>query len=70
MSDKIQGLPVDEGEVSPQEAHVVNTFFRENRTKLQSIYMELKETFVAGILFAILSLPPVDGMIQTFVPMD
>ena len=68
MSDNIANLPVDEGQVSPQEAHLVNTFFKENHSKLKSIYTELKETLVAGILFAILSLPPIDGLIQTFVP--
>jgi hypothetical protein len=68
MSDNIANLPVDEGQVSPQEVHLVNTFFKENQSKLQSIYSELKETIVAGVLFAIISLPPINGLIQTFVP--
>ena len=64
MADKISQLPVDNGNVSHNEAHLVETFFKENTSKLTGIFSELKDSAVAGILFAILSLPVIDNLVQ------
>jgi len=68
MADEINRLPVDESVVTHNEASIIETLFKDNKKTVKSVFQEMKESVVAGILFIILNLPPVDRLISLIIP--
>ena len=66
--DLISGLPTDESEVIENELQILNMIFKENPSSFKVIFREIYELFIIAILFIIFSLPYVDNIFQTILP--
>jgi hypothetical protein len=68
LSDDINVLPFDQSNPTDTEMQIANSLFKENYTNVEKIVFGLKDVFVVGILFFIVSLPQLDEMIKGFYP--
>ncbi len=68
MSDPIEILPTDKNPITNEESQIVDRFFQDNDTGIKKILREMKGSIVAGLLFLVFNLPPVDGLIKTLLP--
>ena len=69
MADLLNSLPVDETPLNHDEIHILQTLFKdENVRDLSTIFIELKDAVIGGVLFAILSSSKVDDMMRRFMP--
>ena len=69
MADLLHSLPVDETPLNHDEINILQTLFKdENTHDLSTIFIELKDAVIGGILFAILSSNKFDNIIYRFVP--
>jgi hypothetical protein len=67
--DLITELPVDKEEPTPEQLKIVNTLFKkENKTSLNSVFINAKDAICAGILFIIFSIPQVDTLLGSILP--
>jgi hypothetical protein len=68
-SDPINALPVDTNPPSPNDIHLVNTFFSpENKFSVDAIVKESKDSIIILILYIILSLNKIDEILSTIIP--
>ena len=64
MADLLRSLPVDETPLNHDEIHILQTLFKdENSRDLSTIFIELKDAVIGGVLFAILSSNKIDTII-------
>ena len=68
-SDQINMLPTDKIAVENEDLQIVDKVFEKNSSKMGRIASEFKDSLIAGVLFALLSFPQVDSLIQRFVPL-
>lgn len=68
MGDFIEQLPVDDSVPSHGEIQVADMLFKQNKGTISKIVSNLKEVFVAGAIFVILSLPFIDSLCTRFIP--
>ena len=71
MADKIEHLPVDENAPTAKEVHLIEYLFekkKDGNTFLGGILGGFKEAILGAVLFIILSLPFLDGIIQSCIP--
>jgi hypothetical protein len=68
FSDEINGLPFDQNAPTDTELQIVNSLFKENYTNFEKLFYGLKDVFLVGVLFFVLSLPQVDTLIKTYYP--
>jgi len=69
MADLISSLPVDETPLNHNEIHILQTLFKEdNRNDISRIFIELKDSVIGGILFALLSIPQIDELLSRIAP--
>ena len=66
--DSIANLPVDDNEPKHEEIQIVNTLFKEHKSTLNKLVIEVKDLLIIGILFILLSLPQTDSIIQKVIP--
>lgn len=66
--DPINQLPTDKNQPSVSEAKIINSLFEKNYTTLELVFEELKDSAIFAILFIIISLPQIDNMIYSVVP--
>ena len=66
--DSIQDLPIDDSKPSHEEVHIVDNMFEEQKGKFFYIFTELKESIIVAALFILFSLPPIDKLFQTIIP--
>lgn len=67
--DPITHLPVDKSIPTPNEIHLVNSLFNEpNKSTMNMIIHEGKDSILIGILFIIFSLQQIDEMIKKIIP--
>lgn len=67
--DAITGLPIDKNPPTTNEIHLVNSLFSEpNKTTLQCLMGDMKDTILIAILFVLFSLPQVDELIHRLIP--
>jgi hypothetical protein len=67
--DSINGLPMNKNPTNAKELNIVNSLFNEpNKTTLQCMMVDIKDTLLIAILFILFSLPQIDGIIQRLVP--
>ena len=69
MADLLRSLPVDETPLNHDEIHILQTLFKdENSRDLSTIFIELKDAVIGGVLFAILSSNKIDTNIHRYAP--
>ena len=69
MADLLRSLPVDETPLNHDEIHILQTLFKdENSRDLSTIFIELKDAVIGGVLFATLSSNKIDTIIHRFAP--
>jgi len=68
FSDEINQLPFDQNTPTDTEIQIVNSLFKENYTAFEKLFYGLKDVFVVGILFFILSMPQIDNIVKTYYP--
>ena len=69
MADLLHSLPVDETPLNHDEINILQTLFKdENTHDLSTIFIELKDAVIGGLLFAILSSNLFDNIIYRFIP--
>ena len=66
--DFLLNLPVDETPPSPNEAHIVNSLFKEQSNTIQTILLDSKESIIVGILIIGFSMPQIDDVLHKFIP--
>jgi len=66
--DPITQLPTDKTQPSVGEAQIINSLFEKNYTTMEIIFEELKDSVVFAILFIIISLPQIDQLIHSALP--
>ena len=67
--DLIGGLPTDEeSEIEENELQILNMIFKENPSSFKAIIKEFYELLIIGILFIIFSLPYIDDIVQSILP--
>jgi len=66
--DPIAQLPVDQTPPSNTEVQIIDALFRQNRGTMNTLATELKDSLLVAFLFILISLPPIVGLIQRFVP--
>jgi hypothetical protein len=66
--DLISGLPTDESEVVENELQILNMIFKENPSSFKAIFKEFYELLIIGILFILFSLPYIDNIVQSVLP--
>ena len=66
--DSISNLPVDQNPPSPNETQIIDTLFKKHKSTMEVIMDEGKDSFLAGILVILFSLPQIDNFIQKFIP--
>lgn len=67
--DLIIELPTDEESVIVEnELQILNMVFKENPSSFRVIIKELYESFIVGILFIIFSLPYIDNILNSIIP--
>lgn len=67
MSDLIKTLPVDDNPVTVNEMKIVDNLFQAQKKNLKSIFFNLKDIILAGIIFVLISLPFVDNILGGFL---
>ena len=55
-SDILEQLPVDKINPTPDELHIMDTLFKQHKTEVNVIFMELKDCLIIAILFILFSL--------------
>ena len=65
--DDINTLPVDKDMPNSSEIHILNTLFKKEQNALKKIFTELKDIFLLGCLYILVSLFTVDEIIKKFV---
>lgn len=66
-ADHIDQLPTDNSVPNRTEIRLLNTFFKEKANTINKVFTELKGAVLAGLLFAILSLPLTDRLVKSVV---
>jgi hypothetical protein len=69
LADPVQVLPVTESPLSPNESVILDTLFPTKYNVLQQVFLGTKDVIAVAILFALISLPGVDNLVERFVPM-
>jgi hypothetical protein len=70
IADSIAQLPVDELPLSPSEIEIVETLFKQEKSKYVKLLNELKETLLVSILvvlFCLVNLTPLLSKISPFI---
>ncbi len=67
--DSLDNLPIDQSEPTRQEIEIVDTLFKKHRSTMSIVVDEMKNSFLVGALFLVLSLPQVDALIQRMIPL-
>ena len=63
----IDQLPTDQSIPSHDEINIIKTIFND-KNNMNKLFSGLKKIIIAGLLFAILSLPPIDPLIHKIMP--
>jgi len=66
--DAIANLPTDKSQPTEAELQLLNSLFKEKKTAIQSIMNETYEPFIVGILFVVFSIPQVDNLVTSNIP--
>lgn len=66
--DHLTSLPVDKSTPSHEEEVLMDNLFKAPPTLMEKVSGESKQLLVLGVVFAALSVPPVDALIQSVVP--
>jgi len=66
--DPLSSLPVDKNDPSLEETYVMNTLFKEQKTKLDIILENSKDLIALSAIFIFISIPQVDETIKKFFP--
>ena len=66
--DYLLNLPVDETPPSPNEAHIVNSLFKEQTSTIQTILLDSKDAILVGVLIVGFSMPQIDDILHKFLP--
>lgn len=67
--DSINELPMNKDSTNAKELHIINSLFDEpNKTILQSMMVDIKDTVLIAILFILFSLPQIDDIILNLIP--
>lgn len=64
MNDLLTQLPTDENPITYNEKKILETVFGKSTT---SVSFEVKDYIISAILFAVLSLQPVDSLIKSVI---
>ena len=67
-ADSIDTLPTDQTVPSHNEIQIMDTLFQQQQSTMERIFTHSKDILLAGILFAILSLQPIDELVQKLIP--
>ncbi len=71
MADSLKSLPVDDNAPTANEVHLVEYLFEKDKqgnSFLGNILGGFKEALLGAILFVVLSLPLLDGIINSCIP--
>jgi hypothetical protein len=66
-ADIISQLPSDKTQPSHNELKIINSLFKNNNL-MTSLFIEVKDSFLVGILVVLFSLSQVDYFIKSFLP--
>lgn len=67
-ADILENLPSDKLEPSNEELSIIHSLFKKKENKIKIILYSLKNIFIAGFLFIILSLPVFDTILNKIFP--
>lgn len=67
MGDIIEQLPSDQTVPSHNEIRLVDTLFQQKKSIVDKILTNTKDILIIGLLFVVISLPPVDVLIKKFI---
>lgn len=67
MGDIIEQLPSDQTVPSHNEIRLVDTLFQQKKSIVDKILTNTKDIMIIGLLFVVISLPPVDVLIKKFI---
>jgi len=68
-SDNVESLPTSDYQPSYNEMNIMNSLFEEKNSKgIGNIAFEFKDVAIEGLIFAVLSAPFADSLIQKFLP--
>lgn len=70
--DLIIDLPTDDDEsvIVENELQILNMVFKENPSTFKSIFKEFYESLIVAILFIIFSLPYIDNVVNSIIPIS
>lgn len=68
MGDIIENLPYDQTIPSHNEIRIVDTLFKREKSVFDRIMSHTKNIWIMGVLFVCFSLPPVDILINKWIP--
>lgn len=66
--DKIDELPTDNNTLSHDEIQVLDTLFKSQKADMYKLMMGTQDIALAGVLFIIFSVKPVEDAIVNFFP--
>lgn len=68
QGDAIHQLPTDKITPSEIEMKVVQTFFDNSKSAFSKVISESKSVLLTGLLFFLLSFPPITGLLRKYLP--
>ena len=68
--DIISQLPTDKILPSDNELRILNSLFVEKKSAMKNIFDEAYEPFIVGIIFVIFSIPQIDDLIKSAIPVS
>jgi hypothetical protein len=66
--DRIDDLPTDNTAMSHNEIQILDTLFKEQKADMYRLMYGTRDIALAGLLFIIFSIQPVDELVFKFVP--
>lgn len=68
LGDSIASLPTDSTPPNPSEVQVLDTLFKRDKSTVQKFLDGTKDIILAGLLFALFSIPQVNSLIYKLFP--
>jgi len=68
--DIIAQLPTDTILPSDQELKILNSLFVEKKSAMKNIFDEVYEPLIVGIIFVVFSIPQIDDLIKSNIPVS
>jgi hypothetical protein len=68
VAETVYTLPTDDSPINSDEKNIMNAVFKEQQSTVRKFLDGSKDIILAGIIFFLVSIPPVDDFIRKMIP--